>query len=66
MDACGAAPTPAAPSGARASIVKEFGERYLPAELFRRSKKPFPINAYVGERMKIAPAYFERSFITDL
>ena len=47
-------------------VMRKVAERYLPAELFRQDKKPFPINAYSGQRMRIAPAYFERSYISEL
>ena len=47
-------------------VLRKVGERYLPAQLFRRDKRPWPINAYLGERMSIAPAYFSGSFIAEL
>jgi asparagine synthase (glutamine-hydrolysing) len=47
-------------------IMRKLAERYLPSSLFRQDKKPFPINAYAGQRMHIDPAYFDDSFISDL
>ena len=47
-------------------VMRKVAERYLPPELFRQDKKPFPINAYAEERMRIAPAYFDRSFVSEL
>ena len=46
-------------------IMRKVAERYVPRELFRQNKKPFPVNAYAEERMRIAPAYFDRSFISE-
>jgi asparagine synthase (glutamine-hydrolysing) len=47
-------------------VMRKVAERYVPRELVRQNKKPFPINAYAEERMRIAPAYFDRSFISEL
>jgi asparagine synthase (glutamine-hydrolysing) len=47
-------------------IMRKVAERYVPADLFRQDKKPFPINAYAGERMHIDRAYFDDSFISNL
>ena len=47
-------------------VMRKVAERYLPPELFRQDKKPFPINVYAEERMRIAPAYFDRSFVSEL
>ena len=47
-------------------IVRKLAERYLPSQLFKQDKKPFPINAYTEQRMKISPEYFQGSFITEL
>lgn len=47
-------------------VLRQVGERYLPAELFKRQKRPLPINAYAGDRMTINPAYFENSFVAEL
>jgi asparagine synthase (glutamine-hydrolysing) len=47
-------------------VMRKVAERYVPPELFQQDKKPFPINAYAEERMQIAPAYFSRSFVSDV
>ena len=47
-------------------VIRKVAERYIPKELFQRDKKPFPINAYSERRMRIDPAYFDRSFITEI
>jgi asparagine synthase (glutamine-hydrolysing) len=47
-------------------ILRKVADRYLPRDLSRRMKKPFPINAYAPQRLRIAPAYFDNSFISDL
>jgi asparagine synthase (glutamine-hydrolysing) len=47
-------------------VLRKVSERYLPAELFRRAKKPFPINAYAGARLRIDPAYFADSSIAEI
>ena len=45
-------------------ILRKVADRYLPKELSRRRKRPFPVNAY--ERMTISQAFFEKSFIAEL
>ena len=47
-------------------VMRKVAERYIPRDLFQQDKKPFPINAYAEERMRIAPSYFDRSFISEL
>jgi asparagine synthase (glutamine-hydrolysing) len=47
-------------------VLREVGKRYLPIELFRRVKRPFPINAYAGSRLKIDGRYFDGSAFSDL
>jgi asparagine synthase (glutamine-hydrolysing) len=47
-------------------VMRKVAERYVPKELSHRDKRPFPVNAYTADRMRIAPAYFDRSFISDL
>jgi asparagine synthase (glutamine-hydrolysing) len=47
-------------------VARQIAERYMPADLFKRDKKPFPINAYSDARMKIDPAFFEGSFVAEL
>ncbi len=47
-------------------VLRKVAERYVPREIFQRPKRPFPINAYAGERMRIDPAYFHQSLIVDL
>ena len=47
-------------------VLRKVGERYLPTELFRRVKRPFPINAYAGSRLRIDSRYFDGSAFSDL
>ena len=47
-------------------VARQVAERYVPADLFNRDKKPFPVNAYSEHRMKIEAAFFEESFTTEL
>jgi asparagine synthase (glutamine-hydrolysing) len=47
-------------------VLREVGKRYLPTELFRRVKRPFPINAYAGSRLKIDSRYFDGSAFSEL
>jgi asparagine synthase (glutamine-hydrolysing) len=47
-------------------VLRKVAERYLPAALFRRDKRPFPINAYAPARLRINPAYFEQSAISEI
>jgi asparagine synthase (glutamine-hydrolysing) len=45
-------------------VLRKIADRYLPRTLSRRTKKGFPVNAF--QRMQIAPAFFDKSFIVDL
>lgn len=47
-------------------VARKVAERYVPRDLFKRDKKPFPVNAYSEERMKINPRFFEGSFVTEM
>jgi asparagine synthase (glutamine-hydrolysing) len=47
-------------------VLRKVGERYLPNELFRRAKRPFPINAYAGSRLKIDSQYFSDSAFSEM
>jgi asparagine synthase (glutamine-hydrolysing) len=47
-------------------VLREVGKRYLPTELFRRVKRPFPINAYHGTRLKINSGYFNGSAFSEM
>jgi asparagine synthase (glutamine-hydrolysing) len=47
-------------------VLRKVGERYLPSELFRRVKRPFPINAYAGSRLRINSNYFNDSAFSEL
>ncbi len=47
-------------------VARKVAERYIPPELFNQDKKPFPINAYSGQRMTIDPGYFRKSFVPQL
>ena len=47
-------------------VLRKVGERYLPNELFRRVKRPFPINAYAGTRLKIDSKYFNDSAFSEM
>ena len=47
-------------------VLRKVGERYLPSELFRRVKLPFPINAYAPSRLRIDSRYFDGSAFSDL
>jgi asparagine synthase (glutamine-hydrolysing) len=47
-------------------VLRKVGERYLPTELFRRVKRPFPINAYAGSRLRIDSRYFDGSAFSEL
>jgi len=47
-------------------VIRKVADRYMPRELSRREKKPFPINAYAPERMRIKSAFFTNSFLPEL
>ena len=47
-------------------MLRKVAERYLPRALSHRPKKPFPVNAYSAKRMRIAPAFFDQSYVTEL
>jgi len=47
-------------------VLRKVGERYLPSELFRRVKRPFPINAYAESRLRIHSKYFNDSAFSEL
>ena len=45
-------------------MLREVAKRYLPDVLSQRSKRPFPVDA--PKRFRIAPEFFEKSFIPEL
>jgi asparagine synthase (glutamine-hydrolysing) len=45
-------------------VLRKLADRYLPKTLARLPKEPFPVNAF--QRMQIASAFFDKSFIVDL
>ena len=45
-------------------VVRKVADRYLPRSLSRRPKRGFPTDAF--ERMKIDPAIFKDSFVSDM
>ena len=45
-------------------VLRKVAERYLPPPLAQRRKQGFPISAH--NRMRIAPEFFESSFVADL
>jgi asparagine synthase (glutamine-hydrolysing) len=47
-------------------VLRQIGARYLPPELTYRPKKPFPVDAYAEERLRINPSIYENSFVQEL
>jgi asparagine synthase (glutamine-hydrolysing) len=44
-------------------VVRTIADRYIPRSLSQRMKRPFPTNA--SERIQVADAFFEGSFVQD-
>jgi asparagine synthase (glutamine-hydrolysing) len=47
-------------------ILRQIGAKYLPREFTLRKKRPFPVDAYSPQRLRIAPSFLDKSFVQEL